>query len=122
MAAAASHALQRGITAQTSQGAAASQLRALVDKYVAGYASNTVDGYFDHYANDNTYWGPKGLRQQREAYRKTWADTLASGNTVVSAQAEDVRVHAGPSGDAGVGSFLWKITRKNGDPYALQTS
>jgi ketosteroid isomerase-like protein len=111
-----------GASAQTSKAATDQQLRDLVNKYMAGYASNTVEGYFDNYANDITYWWPNGLRQTREAYHKTWSDTLAGGNTVVSATAEDVRVHAAPGGDAGVASFIWKISRKTGDPYALQTS
>jgi ketosteroid isomerase-like protein len=110
------------IVAQTTKAATEQQLRDLVNKYMAGYASNTVEGYFDNYANDVTYWWPNGLRQQREAYHKSWTETLASGNTVVSAEAEDVRVHAAPAGDAGVASFIWKISRKTGDPYALQTS
>jgi len=109
-------------TAQTSGAATEQLLRDLVNKYMAGYASNTVEGYFDNYASDITYWWPNGLRQQRDAYHRTWTETLASGNTVVSAVAEDVRVHAAPAGDAGVASFIWKISRKNGDPYALQTS
>ena len=108
--------------AQSSKAATEQQLRDAVKKYMAGYASNTVEGYFDNYAADVTYWWPNGLRQQRDAYHKTWTDTLASGNTVLSAEAEDVRVHAAPAGDAGVASFIWKISRKNGDPYALQTS
>jgi ketosteroid isomerase-like protein len=111
-----------GVRAQPSKAATEQQLRDLVNKYVAGYASNTVEGYFDNYATDVTYWWPNGLRQQREAYRQTWTEALASGNTVVSAVAEDVRVHAAPAGDAGVASFIWKISRRNGDPYALQTS
>src|SRR6266540_5728926 len=108
--------------AQTAKAATEQELRDAVKKYMAGYASNTVEGYFDNYANDITYWWPNGLRQQREAYRQTWTTTLASGNTVVSSEADDVRVHAAPAGDAGVASFIWKISRKNGDPYALQTS
>jgi len=108
--------------AQTSKVATEQELHDAVEKYMAGYASNTVEGYFDNYANDVTYWWPNGLRQQREAYRQTWTTTLASGNTVTSAKAEDVRVHAAPGGDAGVASFIWKIGRKNGDPYDLQTS
>src|SRR6185295_476590 len=108
--------------AQSSQAATEQELRDAVNKYVAGYASNTVEGYFANYANDITYWWPNGLRQQREAYHKTWTDTLAGGNTVVSAVAEDVLVHAAPAGDAGVASFMWKISRKNGAPYDLQTS
>jgi ketosteroid isomerase-like protein len=111
-----------GTTAQTSKAATEQQLRDLVNRYMAGYASNTVEGYFDNYANDITFWWPNALRQTRDAYHKTWTDTLAGGNTVVSATAEDVRVHAAPGGDAGIASFIWKISRKNGDPYSLQTS
>jgi ketosteroid isomerase-like protein len=108
--------------AQSSKAATEQELREAVNNYMAGYGSNTVEGYFANYANDVTYWWPNGLRQQREAYHKTWTDTLAGGNTVVSSVAEDVLVHAAPAGDAGVASFLWKISRKNGAPYALQTS
>jgi ketosteroid isomerase-like protein len=102
--------------------AAEQEIREAVKQYMAGYASNTVEGYFKNYANDVTMWWPNGLRQQREAYHKTWTDTLAGGNTVVSAVAEDVLVRAAPAGDAGVASFIWNISRKNGAPYALQTS
>ncbi len=111
-----------GVEAQPSKAGTEQELRDSVNKYMAGYASNTVEGYFANYANDVTYWWPNGLRQQRDAYYKTWTDTLAGGNTVTSAAAEDVRVHAAPAGDAGVASFIWRISRKNGDPYALQTS
>jgi ketosteroid isomerase-like protein len=108
--------------AQPAKAATEQELRDAVNKYMAGYGSNTVEGYFANYANDVTYWWPNGLRQQRDAYHKMWSDTLAGGNTVTSSAAEDVRVHAAPAGDAGVASFIWKISRKNGDPYALQTS
>jgi len=102
--------------------AAEQEIREAVKQYMAGYASNTVEGYFKNYANDVTMWWPNGLRQQREAYHKTWTDTLAGGNTVVSAVADDVLVRTAPAGDAGVASFIWNISRKNGAPYALQTS
>jgi ketosteroid isomerase-like protein len=107
---------------QTPNGAVEREVRDSVDRYMAGYASNTVEGYFDNYADDVTYWWPNGLRQQRDAYHQLWADTLAAGNTVTASKAEDVRVHTAPAGDAGVASFVWKISRKVGDPYALQTS
>jgi ketosteroid isomerase-like protein len=111
-----------GAGAQTSSAGAEQEIREAVKQYMAGYASNTVEGYFKNYANDVTMWWPNGLRQQREAYHKTWTDTLAGGNTVVSAVAEDVLVRVAPAGDAGVASFLWNISRQNGAPYALQTS
>ena len=107
--------------AQTAA-SAEQEIREAVKQYMAGYASNTVEGYFKNYAPDVTMWWPNGLRQQRDAYHKTWTDTLAGGNTVVSAVAEDVLVRAAPAGDAGVASFMWNISRKNGAPYALQTS
>ena len=100
-----------GAGAQTSSAGAEQEIREAVKQ-----------GYFKNYANDVTMWWPNGLRQQREAYHKTWTDTLAGGNTVVSAVAEDVLVRVAPAGDAGVASFLWNISRKNGAPYALQTS
>ena len=105
-----------GAAAQTPS-AAEQEIRDAVRKYIAGYASNTVEGYFENYAPDVTMWWPNGLRQQREAYHKTWTDTLAGGNTVVSAVADDVLVRTAPAGDAGVASFMWKISRKNGAPY-----
>jgi ketosteroid isomerase-like protein len=111
-----------GAWAQATATAAEQEIREAVKQYVAGYASNTVEGYFKHYAPDVTMWWPNGLRQQRAAYHKTWTDTLAGGNTVVSATADDVLVRAAPAGDAGVASFIWNISRKNGAPYALQTS
>ena len=107
--------------AQTSA-SAEQEIRDAVRQYMAGYASNTVEGYFKNYAPDVTMWWPNGLRQQRDAYHKTWTDTLAGGNTVVSAVADDVLVRTAPAGDAGVASFIWNISRKNGAPYALQTS
>jgi ketosteroid isomerase-like protein len=110
-----------GLLAQSGSGTE-QELREAVRKYIAGYASNTVDGYFDHYAPDVTMWWPNGLRQEREAYRKSWSDSLQRGMTVESAEFDDLRIHPAPSGDAGVASFLWKIKRKGGEPYALQTS
>jgi ketosteroid isomerase-like protein len=110
------------VGAQSSSAAAEQEIREAVRQYMAGYASNTVEGYFKNYADDVTMWWPNGLRQQREAYHKTWTDTLAGGNTVVSAVADDVLVRVAPAGDAGVASFIWNISRKNGAPYALQTS
>ena len=108
--------------AQTSSAGAEQEIREAVRQYIAGYASNTTDGYFQHYASDVTMWWPNGLRQEREAYRKSWDDGLKRGQTVTSAEFDDLKVHAAPSGDAGVASFLWKIKRATGEPYSLQTS
>ena len=107
--------------AQTAT-AAEQEVRAAVEAHVAGYASNTVEGYFERYANDITIWWPSGQRLARETYRQDWTKTLADGNLVVSAVTDDVRVHMAPSGDAGVASFLWKISRAGGNSYELQTS
>jgi ketosteroid isomerase-like protein len=99
------------------------EIREAVNRYVAGYASNTTEGYFEHYAKDVTFWWPNANRQTREAYHKSWDEGLKRGdNNVKSAVAEDVRVHSAPSGESGVASFLWKIERAKGDPYDLQTS
>ncbi len=111
-----------GARAQSKNAAVEQELREAVQKYMAGYASNTVEGYFQNYATDITMWWPNGVRMAREAYHQNWTETLAGGNTVVSAVADDVRVQAAPSGDAGVASFAWKISRKNGNPYDLATS
>jgi ketosteroid isomerase-like protein len=98
------------------------EIREAVRQYIAGYASNTTEGYFQNYAPDVTMWWPNGLRQEREAYRKSWDDGLKRGQTVTSAEFDDLKIHAAPSGDAGVASFLWKIKRASGEPYSLQTS
>lgn len=111
-----------GVGAQSATTATDAKIREAVKQYLAGYASNTVEGYFQHYAPDVTMWWPNGLRQQRAAYYKTWDEGLKAGNTVESAELDDLRIHSAPSGDAGVASFIWKIKRKTGEPYALQTS
>ena len=82
--------------AQTAT-AAEQEVRAAVEAHVAGYASNTVEGYFERYANDITIWWPSGQRLARETYRQDWTKTLADGNLVVSAVTDDVRVHMAPS-------------------------
>ena len=105
-----------------SANAAEAELRAAVEAHIAGYASNTVEGYFEHYADDITMWWPRANRMERETYRQSWIKTMAGDNLVVSAVTDDVQVHMAPSGDSGVASFLWKIQRTNGDPYVLQTS
>ena len=98
------------------------ELREAVEAHIAGYASNTVEGYFERYANDITMWWPGANRMERATYRQSWTKTLADGNHVASAETGDVQVHMAPSGDAGVASFLWKISRTGGNSYVLQTS
>ena len=111
-----------GAGAQAPSAATEQEIREAVRQYIAGYASNTTEGYFQNYAPDVTMWWPNGLRQEREAYRKSWDDGLKRGQTVTSAEFDDLKIHAAPSGDAGVASFLWKIKRASGEPYSLQTS
>jgi ketosteroid isomerase-like protein len=99
------------------------ELREAVKKFMAGYASNTTEGYFQHYAKDVTFWFPNGNRLTRQAYYQMWDEVLRSGdNNVKSAVAEDVRVHSAPSGESGVASFIWKVERAKGEPYTLWTS
>jgi hypothetical protein len=38
---------------------------------MVGYASNTVEGYFQNYAPDITMWWPNGVRMARETYHQT---------------------------------------------------
>ena len=107
---------------QAQTATAEQELRAAVEAHVAGYASNTVEGYFERYAHDVTIWWPSGVRFARETYWQQWTKTLADGNLVESAETDDVQVHIAPSGDSGIASFLWRISRAGGNSYVLQTS
>ena len=107
--------------AQSPSGAEA-EMREAVEAHIAGYASNTVEGYFEHYAKDITMWWPGANRMERENYHQSWTKTLADGNHVASAKTGDVQVHMAPSGDAGVASLMWIIERTSGRAYELQTS
>ena len=79
--------------------------RDFVQSLTDAYLANDVAAYMAHYAMDLTWWGPGG-RGSWDAYNDSWTEFVAATGGVAGTEISDVQVHALPSGEAAVVSYL----------------
>ncbi len=76
-----------------------------VKAFNGAYASNDVEGYFSHFADDgDMFW--EGARQTASGYHEEWAATIDAGGAVEKNEASDVQVRVLPGGNAAIVSFF----------------
>ena len=81
------------------------EARDFVQSLTDAYLANDVAAYMAHYAMDLTWWGPGG-RGSWDAYNDSWTEYVATTGGVAGTEISDVQVHALPSGEAAVASYL----------------
>ena len=81
------------------------EARDFVQSLTDAYLANDVEAYMAHYAMDLTWWGPGG-RGSWDAYNDSWTEYIAATGGVAGTEISDVQVHALPSGEAAVVSYL----------------
>lgn len=81
------------------------EVRAAVKAFNGTYASNDVDGYFSHYADDAMLYF-YGARQMVSAYHEEWAAMVDAGGAVEKNELSDIQVRVLPGGNAAVASYF----------------
>jgi ketosteroid isomerase-like protein len=105
---------------QQSVDAATREVRETLMKYAAAYGANDLDRYFSFFADDMTvWWGTQGRLDDptpKARYMKTWPDSVKAGGGYHSCELADLRIQAGPDGDAAVASYKLECIRRNPPP------
>ena len=105
--------------AEQNQGTAAAEreMREAITQFGTSYGANDLDKYFSFMADDMTaWWGTRGRNESptpKAQYMKTWPDNVKTTGGYEGCKLNDLRVQVGPSGDAGVGSYILDCIRKN---------
>ena len=110
--------LVAGGTLLAQQNAAAEKdLRETIIQFGTAYGNNDLDKYFS-YMDDNfdAWWGNRGRNENptpKAQYMATWPNNVKQTGGYTGCKLNDLRVQVGPSGDAGVGSYILECIRKN---------
>jgi ketosteroid isomerase-like protein len=114
-------ALVMGVAARAEQNqstaAGEREMREAITQFGTAYGANDLDKYFSFMADDMTaWWGTRGRNESptpKAQYMKTWPDNVKNTGGYEGCKLNDLRVQVGPSGDAGVGSYILDCIRKN---------
>jgi ketosteroid isomerase-like protein len=107
-----------------SHAAAEQEVRNLITQFTTAYGVNDLDKYFSYYADDMTWWGPNGSRNEADGktpkanYQKSWPESVARSGGLAGSKVSDLRVQVSPQGDAAIASYRLDVVRKNPAPDA----
>ncbi len=96
-------------------------VRNAVKAFNGAYASNKVEDYFGHYADDaSLYWD--GARQKVSAYHDEWSALVNSGGAVEKNELSDIQVKVMPGGDVAVASYFidYRLRTPDGEVTELK--
>ena len=111
----------RDLRAQSGNAAVEQQVRDAITKFTTAYGKNDLDTYFSYYADDLTWWGPNGNRNEangkrpKENYSSTYPDAVKRNGGLAGSKLSDLRVQVSPNGDAAIASYRLDVVRKNPD-------
>ena len=111
------------LRAQGSAGAE-QQVRDAITKFANAYGVNDLDTYFALYADDMTWFGPNGNRNEADGlkpkanYQKSYPESVKRSGGLASSKVTDLRVQVSPQGDAAIASYRLDVVRKNPAPEA----
>ena len=92
-------------------GSAEDEVRAASEAFDKAYATNDIEGYFGHYAEDATVYF-YGARQDLSAYHEEWSAMIDAGGGVEVNEMSDLVIQMMPSGDVAIAtSFIDNQTR-----------
>ncbi len=105
--------------AQQGVAAAEQQVREVVTQFTGAYGANDLDTYFSHYADDMTWWGPRGNRNEadgrtpKQNYMASYPDSVERTGGYASHELSDLRVQVSQNADAATASYRLDLVRKN---------
>ena len=92
-------------------GSAEDEVRAATEAFGTAYASNDIEGYFGHYADDATVFFD-GVRQDLSAYHEEWSALIDAGGGVEVNEMSDLVIQMMPSSEVAIAtSFIDNTTR-----------
>ncbi len=107
-----------------SSAAVEQEVRNVIAQFATAYGANDLDKYFSYYADDMTWWGPNGNRNEADGnkpkanYQKTYPESVARSGGLAGGKVTDLRVQVSPQGDAAIASYRLDVVRKNPAPDA----
>ncbi len=84
---------------------AEAEVNAAVKAFNGAYASNDIEAYFGHYAEDATLYF-YGARQQLAAYHEEWSAMVDAGGSVEKNDLSDVKVQVMPGDEVAVATYF----------------
>ena len=105
--------------AQQGVSGAEQQVREAITAFTTAYGTNDLDTYFSYYAEDMTWWGPRGNRNEMEErtpkqnYMATYPGSVERTGGYASHEVSDLRVQVSPDAGAAVASYRIDLVRKN---------
>jgi len=98
-------------TLATHHGSAEDEVRAAAEAFNTAYATNDVEAYFGHYADDATLYY-YGARQDLSAYHEEWTAMMEAGGGVEVNEMSDLVIQIMPGGETAIAtSFIDNRTR-----------
>jgi ketosteroid isomerase-like protein len=100
------------------------QIRDIITQFTTAYGVNDLGKYFSYYADDMTWWGPNGNRNEADGnkpkanYQKSYPESVKRSGGLAGSKLIDLRVQVSPQGDAAIASYRLDVVRKNPDPNA----
>jgi ketosteroid isomerase-like protein len=92
-------------------GSAEDEVRAAAEAFNTAYATNDIEAYFGHYADEATLYY-YGARQDLSAYHEEWSAMMEAGGGVEVNEMSDVVIQMMPSGEVAIAtSFIDNRTR-----------
>ena len=105
--------------AQEGAGAVEQQVREAIIEFTTAYGTNDLDTYFSYYADDMTWWGPRGNRYENDGrtpkqnYMASYPGSVERTGGYASHELSDLRVQVSPNAGAAVASYRIDLVRKN---------
>jgi ketosteroid isomerase-like protein len=100
------------------------QIRDAITQFTTAYGVNDLDKYFSYYADDMTWFGPNGNRNEaggnkpKANYQSSYPESVKRNGGLAGSKVTDLRVQVSPQGDAAIASYRLDVTRKNPAPTA----
>ncbi len=86
-------------------GSAEDEVRAAAEAFNTAYATNDVETYFGHYADEATLYY-SGARQDKSAYHEQWSAMMEAGGGVEVNEMSDFVIQVMPSGEAAIATYF----------------
>ena len=93
------------ILAQASHHETEADVRALAKAFNKAYATNKVEAYFGHYAEDAELYF-YGQRQDVSAYHQEWKAMMAAGGGVEKNEMSDLKVQVMAGGNIAIATYF----------------